>query len=69
MWQFEYNTIDELNVGDTKLRLVENTKSNRKFIQRWSSMQKQWNMMYRYEIDEAWTTWKKLANKRKLIAK
>ena len=69
MWQFEYNTIDELNVGDTKLRLVENVKSNRKFIQRWSSMQKQWNMMYRYEIDEAWTTWKKLANKRKLIAK
>lgn len=69
MWQFEYNIIDELNVGDTKLRLVENTKSNRKFIQRWSSMQKQWNMMYRYEIDEAWTTWKKLANKRKLIAK
>ena len=40
MWQFEYNTIDELNVGDTKLRLVENVKSNRKFIQRWSSMQK-----------------------------
>lgn len=69
MWQFEYNIIDELNVGDTKLRLVENTKSNRKFIQRWSSMQKQWNMMYRYEIDEAWTTWKNLANKRKLIAK
>ena len=69
MWQFEYNIIDELNVGDTKLRLVENTNSNRKFIQRWSSMQKQWNMMYRYEIDEAWTTWKKLANKRKLIAK
>ena len=69
MWQFEYNIIDELNVGDTKLRLVENVKSNRKFIQRWSSMQKQWNMMYRYEIDEAWTTWKKLANKRKLIAK
>ena len=69
MWQFEYNTIDELNVGDTKLRLVENVKSNRKFIQRWSSMQKQWNMMYRYEIDEAWTTWKKITNKRKLIAK
>ena len=69
MWQFEYNVIDELNVGDTKLRLVENAKSNRKFIQRWSSMQKQWNKMYRYEIDEAWTTWKKLANKRKLIAK
>ena len=69
MWQFKYNVIEEVNLGDTKLRLVENPKSNRKYIQLWSSLSKQWNIMYRYEVDEAWTTWKNFANKRKLIAK
>ena len=71
--QPEYKVIDELKFGDpdipgTWLRLEESERGT-KVIRHWSSLSKQWNVMYRYEIDEAWTTWKKLANKRKLIAK
>lgn len=69
MWQFKYNVIEEVNLGDTKLRLVENPKSNRKYIQLWSSLSKQWNIMHRYDVESNWNSWKKLANKRKLIAK
>jgi len=77
MWQQpDYITIDEIKIGKivgpngplpypkklgTHLRLVE-TETGKRYIQLYSTLSKQWNIMYRYEIEASWKQWKKHAN-------
>jgi hypothetical protein len=56
----EYEIIETIEIGDTKLRLVSPVDSKIKFIQLWSGLSKQWNIMYRYSVDDNWIEWKKI---------
>lgn len=56
----EYNVIEECSIGDTKLRLVNPVGYERRFIQLWSTLSKQWNLIYRYDVDENWIKWKNI---------
>lgn len=62
MFNVEYDIIDEINIGTqgTHLRLSENLYSKKRVIQNYSSLSKQWNVMYRYGVEEAWAKWKKI---------
>lgn len=63
MFNIEYDIIDAINIGKgTQLRLVENTKSKKRAIQSWSTLSKQWNVMHRYNVDESWAGWKRIAD-------
>jgi hypothetical protein len=62
MFDIKYEVLDEIKIGKgkkigTHLRLVQSQKG-KKVIQCWSSLSSQWNTMYRYNVDEAWTQWK-----------
>lgn len=55
----DFDVIDEVKIGTgTHLRLIQTHKGNRR-IESWSSLSKQWNVAYRYGVDEAWAGWKK----------
>ena len=61
-FQRNYDILENVNIGETMLRLVcLSNKAEIKHIQLWSNMSKQWNVMYRYNVDEAWSKWKKTA--------
>ena len=61
-FQRDYDILENVNIGETMLRLVcLSNKAEIKHIQLWSNMSKQWNVMYRYNVDEAWSKWKKTA--------
>ena len=71
--QPEYKIIDELKFGDpdipgTWLRLEE-SESGKRVIRHWSSMSKQWNVMYRYNVQENWEMWKRHETETSLPAK
>lgn len=60
--QDDRKIIEEIKIGDppgTWLRLEENEKG-RQYITSWSNMTKQFNVMYRYDIETNWTKWKKM---------
>lgn len=57
----DLKVIGDIAIGDTKLRLVA-TEKGRQYIQLWSSLSKQWKVMYRYKVEENWNLWKKLAD-------
>lgn len=58
----DFDVIDEVNIGTgTQLRLVKTHRGNLR-IESWSNMSKQWNVMYRYSVEEAWASWKRLAS-------
>lgn len=60
MFNVEYDVIDEIRIGSgTHLRLVENIQTKKRVIQSWSGLSKQWNVMYRYNIEEVWSGWKR----------
>lgn len=64
MFHIEYDIIEELSIGEgTKLRLAENIKSKRQQIQIYSSMTKDWHALYRYDVENAWSRWKKLCQR------
>lgn len=65
MLNFDYKVLEELDIGETQWRLVENTHNKKRGIQLWSTLSKQWNMSYRYDVDEAWESWKETAKKLK----
>lgn len=55
-----YDVVDEVKIGTgTHLRLIQTHKGNRR-IESWSDLSKQWNVMYRYGVDDAWISWKRL---------
>lgn len=65
MLQLEYKILEELKFGDpnnpgTWLRLEENERGGL-VIKTWSTLSKQWNIMYRYNVEENWEKWKKLS--------
>ena len=65
--QREYKILEELKFGDpdkpgTWLRLEESERGT-KVIRHWSSLSKQWNVMYRYKVEENWEKWKNYATK------
>ena len=56
----EYDVLDEVKIGTgTHLRLVK-TERGKTRIESWSPMTKQWNVLYRYNAEEAWAKWKKV---------
>lgn len=58
MFNIEYDVIDEIQIGNTNLRLVEDHMRKSRKIQLWSSLSKQWNIMHRYNIEVEWSNWK-----------
>ena len=65
MLQLEYKILEELKFGDpnnpgTWLRLEE-SESGGLVIRTWSTLSKQWNVLYRYNVEENWEKWKKLS--------
>jgi hypothetical protein len=63
--QLEYKILEELKFGDpdkpgTWLRLEESERGT-KVIRHWSTLSKQWNVMYRYNVEENWEKWKRLS--------
>lgn len=62
MFNIEYDVIDEIVIGETQMRLVENIRSKKQYIQLWSSLSKQWNITYRTKVDDSWKWWKKYAD-------
>lgn len=61
-YEIDYLLVEEVAIGDTKLRLVQNPNNKSKYIQLWSSLSNQWNIAYRYDVDEQWNKWKKYAD-------
>jgi hypothetical protein len=57
----DYNLLEEINMGDTRLRLCSTMKENTTYIQLWSSLSDKWSTMHRYNVDEQWESWKKYA--------
>ena len=56
----EFDVLDEVKIGTgTHLRLVQAT-NGKKRIETWSNLSKQWNTMYRYGVDDAWLSWKRV---------
>lgn len=64
MWLHnEFDVIEEITHGDTKWRLIESHHTKKRSIQLWSSLSKQWNTTYRYNVPENWEWWKNYAAK------
>ena len=63
MFHAEFDIIEELEIGNTRFRLVEDPVRKSRKIQLWSSLSKQWNIMTRYNVESEWTEWKYTAAK------
>lgn len=66
--EIEYETLDEIKIGDTHFRLVRPLEGKSESIQLWSGLSKKWNTTYRYNVESEWRGWKRIAhlyNKRK----
>lgn len=67
VFDIEYRVIDTIQIGGLKggtyLQLVVNKYSKdsspREYIRSWSGLSKQWNIMYRYNVEESWNKWKR----------
>lgn len=62
MLEIDFETVEEINLGETKMRLVQNVSTKRRYIQLWSGLSKTWNIMYRYKAEANWIEWKKRAD-------
>ena len=67
--EFEYEPVEkEIKFGKkdtgTRLRLVtmKGSNSGKQYIQLWSSLSKEWKIMYRYNVEDEWSKWKKYAS-------
>lgn len=65
MLQLKYKILEELKFGDpnnpgTWLRLEESERGEL-VIKTWSTLSKQWNVIYRYNVEENWEKWKRLS--------
>ena len=66
---FEYIQVGkEIKFGEkalgTRMRLVtmKGSVSGKQYIQLWSSLSKEWKIMYRYNVEDEWSNWKKYAS-------
>jgi hypothetical protein len=57
----EHDVLEEINIGDTKMRLCSLHSGKSIFIQLWSSLSNQWNTTHRYNVQTEWDKWKKYA--------
>ena len=65
MFTVEYDILDELQMGDNKMRLGQSiSKAKNLVILSWSSLSNQWNVSHRYgDIQGEWDKWKKLSKR------
>lgn len=70
--EIKFKVIDELKFGPednpgTWLRLEETPKGTR-VIRSWSGAGKNmyWKVMYRYDVDKNWESWKKICQRTRL---
>lgn len=62
MQPVEYDLLEELSIGDTKMQLCQTMSGKSKVIRIWSSLSNQWNVLYRYgDIEDIWKKWQKLS--------
>lgn len=64
--EIEVEVLDEVTLGKkgTKLRLVQ-TEKGKKRIENYSFISKSWSVLYRYNIEEVWASWKKIEQSKK----
>ena len=64
--KIEVEVLDEITIGKrgTKLRLVQ-TEKGKKRIENYSFIDKSWSVMYRYNVEEAWASWKNIEKTKK----
>lgn len=58
----EVEVLDQIYIGDTKLRLVQTSIKKTKSIQIWHTMSGDWGTLYQYRVDQQWESWKQYAN-------
>lgn len=54
----ELEILEQIDIGDLKLRLVQTVGSKFKTIETWQSMSNRWSTMYQTKVDQAWESWK-----------
>jgi hypothetical protein len=67
VFDIEYRVIDTIQIGGLKggtyLQLVVNkyskNSSPKEYVRIWSSLSKQWNIIYRYNVTDSWNKWKR----------
>lgn len=63
MFERDYKVIETIVIGPafggTYLQLVAERTSQKEYIRLWSSLSKQWKIMYRYNVTESWRKWKR----------
>lgn len=57
----ELTVLESLQLGTTKMRLVQSPSGKSTYMQMWSSLSSCWRTTYRYNVQENWEAWKKYA--------
>jgi hypothetical protein len=67
--EIKYEILDEVIIGNPEnpgvwLRL-ERSEKGKKIIRSWSGAgkEKYWKVMYRYDVDKAWSSWKRICQR------
>lgn len=58
----QVEVLEQIDIGDTKLRLVQTLTKKTKSIEIWHYMSQEWGTLYRYRVEEQWENWKRHAN-------
>ncbi len=58
----QVEVLDQIDIGDTKLRFVQTLTKKTKSIEIWHYMSQEWGTLYRYHAEEQWESWKKYAD-------
>jgi len=63
MLKLDYRVVENIVIGSafggTHLQLVADRTSQKEYIMLWSTLSKQWRIMYRYNVNTAWNKWKR----------
>lgn len=60
-FEIDYEVVDSIEVGTgLRLRLGKYPGKDKYVVQSWSSMQKKWTVMHRYDVISQWNGWKRL---------
>ena len=63
MFDNEYNAIEELTLGNSQYQLAESSKGVQ-VIRTWSTLSKQWNVLYKTSVAKHWDALVKLKAKK-----
>lgn len=58
----DIDILEEITIGDNRMRLVKGHNSKNPYIQLWSSLSQTWRATYRYRVLENWEKWKRYAD-------